>query len=142
MIVDMGVNSLQRDPGAVPRDRSAQKDSLLASPETAGPVSLLGRNLKVELLYLFQESSQMVADPLKNSIALLYTGAQRVANGGGIRVLVVKHRNEDVLGTLEHDSVGAVFFEKAGPIHLGAWARSALARSIKIDPSYIPFSFR
>jgi len=77
----------------------------------------------------------MAADPLKNSIALLHTGAQRVANGGGIRVLVVKHRYEDVSRTLNMTVLVPSFFEKAGPIHFGAWARSALARSIKIDPS-------
>lgn len=30
---------------------------------------------------------------------------------------------------------------KLGPIHLGAWARSCLARSILMEPSSMPYCF-
>ena len=51
----------------------------------------------------------MAADALKNRLALLYTGTERVTDGGRIGILMVKHRYEDILGVLENDRVSAVF---------------------------------
>ena len=81
---------------------------LLSFPEPARPVSLLIRNLEIELLHLFQESSEVIGDPLEDSIALLFTGPQRISDRGRIRVFMVEHGNEDVFGILKDDRVGAV----------------------------------
>ena len=45
----------------------------LPSPETAGPIALLEWYFEVEFLNLFKEGSEVVADPLGNGIALLFT---------------------------------------------------------------------
>ena len=48
---------------------------LLSFPEATGPVSLLNRNFKIELLYFLQKGGQVIGNPLEDSIALLFTGA-------------------------------------------------------------------